>query len=68
MEWINVKDRLPEFETMVLAYDTQKIYICYRPIENEYNEHWKICDECCSCYGATGAIICWMPLPKPPEQ
>lgn len=63
MEWIDVKNRLPDFLEKVLCYDTQRIYIAFRPEETEYNEHWSICEECCSCYGCTGAVTHWMPLP-----
>lgn len=68
IEWISVKDRLPAEGENVLAYDTQRIYICYRAKEEEYNEHWVICEENCCCTGCTGAITNWMPLPKPPKQ
>lgn len=63
--WIKCSDRLPEYNISVLAFDTQKIYIAFRQKEEEYNEHWSICeDDCCSCVGCTGAIVAWMPLPK----
>lgn len=70
MEWINVKDRLPDFNEYVLCYDTQKIYIGFRENNySEYNEHWSICeDQCCSCTGCTGAITHWMPLPHLPKE
>jgi len=68
MEWISVKDKRPEVNTKVLAYDTGRIYICYRRDEEDYNEHWAICeDQNCSCIGCTGAITRWMPLPKMPS-
>ena len=69
MEWISVKEKLPAFNEKVLAHDAGKMYICYRIDENEYNEHWVICeDQNCSCVGCTGAIIHWMPLPKLPKE
>ena len=68
MEWISTKDKLPSFNTKVLAYDTQRIYIAFRE-EFEYNEHWVICeDQDCACVGCTGAIIYWMPLPELPRN
>ncbi len=69
MEWISVKDRLPEFNEKVFCYDTQMVYIAFRKVEEEYNEHWCICeDSCCSCVGCTGAITHWIPLPQPPRD
>lgn len=67
MEWISVDDALPEPNQKVLAYDTQRIYICYRSKEQEYNEHWVICEENCSCPGITSAVTHWMLLPEPPD-
>lgn len=69
MNWISVNDRLPNFQELVLCYDTQKCYIAYRKIEDEYNEHWIICkDHCCSCNGITGAITHRMRLPELPKD
>ena len=65
-EWISVSSLLPPHGQLVLCHDTQKCYIAFRPVEDEYNEHWTICDQCCSCPGCTGAITHWMPLPPPP--
>lgn len=66
MNWISVNDKLPMLNEKVLGFDYQRIYICYRKDE-KYNEHWTICeDQDCSCIGCTGAIVYWMPLPKPP--
>jgi hypothetical protein len=68
-EWISVKDRLPEFDKLILCHDTQKTYIAFRHKENEYNEHWQICENsCCLCNGCTGAITHWMPLPESPKE
>ena len=64
--WIKIEDALPTFLEQVLCWDTQMIYIAYRPVEIEYNEHWTICDQSCSCNGCTGAITHWMPLPDKP--
>lgn len=64
MKWISVEDRLPGFNVKVLAHDTQMSYIALRKPEEEYNEHWNICENsCCSCNGCTGSIRHWMPLP-----
>jgi len=68
-DWIKVIDSLPNINTIVLAYDTNKIYICYREDREDYNEHWIICeDQTCACTGCTGAITHWMELPKSPNN
>lgn len=69
MDWISVEDHLPTFEKKVLAYDTQRICIAFRPTEDEYNEHWQVAlgqDDW--PWGCTGAVTHWMPLPKVPED
>lgn len=69
IQWIDVKCKLPDKLIPVLAWDTQRIYLCYRPVDLEYNEHWTICLESdCVCNGCTGAITHWIPLPNPPED
>lgn len=70
-KWIDIRDQLPEFDKKVLAYSlgATLTYICFRPEENEYNEHWSICEASdCSCVGCTAPIDYWMPLPTPPEE
>lgn len=69
MEWISVKDRLPDDEKPVLAYygfkhdkvesDMRFIgtltYFSFDPVP-----HWQ--------YESTGIFVTqWMPLPEPPE-
>lgn len=67
--WVKCEDRLPDFNIKILAYDNQRIYIAYRPQEQEYNEHWTVCEENdCDCNGCTGAITHWMPLPPVPIE
>lgn len=71
MKWIKITEKLPEFDKKVLGYSdgADRIYICYRPYENEYNEHWCICDDVdCACVGCTAPIDYWMPLPEQPER
>lgn len=67
--WISVVDKIPEFNKKVLAYDTQRIYIAYRALENEYNEHWVIGEQedCIPYWAITSAVTHWMPLPKVPD-
>ena len=67
--WVSVDDHLPKAGEMVLAWDTQRIYICHMPDEEEYNEHWIIAPEKADwMWGITGPITHWMPLPKPPSK
>lgn len=71
MEWININDRLPSPKQTVLAYSrgADKFYLCCLPDENEYNEHWHICEEiCCICTQPTAPISHWMPLPWVPAK
>lgn len=67
--WISVIERLPSPLITVLAYSrgSGKIYLCCMPNENEYNEHWHICEEQdCICTQPTAPIDFWMPLPSIP--
>ena len=59
MEWISVKDRLPEKHTFNLVYSDETgidvIYFGYRGIfQNDYADEVK-------------GITHWMPLPEPPK-
>lgn len=71
MKWNNVRDILPPFDEKVLGYSegANRIYICFRRKEDEYNEHWAICEEQdCSCVGCTAPISHWISLPLQPER
>ena len=67
MQWISVKDRLPELEHPVLFYDGEDIFVGYyyrSPNKNETffavipaNDGWNMPDE----------PTHWMPLPEVPE-
>lgn len=68
-KWIKIEDKIPLYGEKVLAFSegAKRIYICYRVKENEYNEHWTICEDSdCSCVGCTAPISHWMCLPKYP--
>lgn len=68
MEWISVKDQIPDFDIKVLAYDNQRIYIAFRSKELDYNEHWTVSEpENNYPWGCTGAVTHWMPLPETPS-
>ena len=54
-EWISVKDRLPEREQLVLAYN---VGMC------ESKEDMRICHG----WSASKIATHWMPLPEPPKE
>ena len=58
--WISVKDRLPEDDKEVLAYDSEHKEIVIALYDSEYEE-WDYGD------WYEGAITHWQPLPELPE-
>ena len=66
MEWISVKDRLPELEEDVLAYDPslESISVGYLSAFLGHNPTWVI------DFGQSisDCVTHWMPLPEPPKQ
>lgn len=74
MNWISVKDRLPEINTVVIAYgsvDSEK------RVEPQYYSKSKYSDEivfsepncgCCSQIYSLRDVTHWMPLPKDPND
>lgn len=71
MEWISVKDELPEIESLVLIYEKSREV----PISARYRgrDRW---DEMCNCDCGDGwgmgfhqeEVTHWMPLPRPPGE
>ncbi len=61
MEWISVKDRLPE-EDIVLTYDGFTIRSAEILYEDENEIVWLDGGVCFS------NVTHWMPLPEPPKQ
>src|SRR5690348_7012978 len=61
MEWISVKDRLPEQEALYLVYDSsnKEWGLSYFIVNGSYRyfDIWESLD-----------ITHWMPLPSPPNQ
>lgn len=55
MEWISVKDRLPENEKHVLITGNNTVYVGYY-----FYDSWTDLD------GRTVSISHWQPLPEPP--
>ena len=59
MEWISVKDRLPErMQPVIVCRDNGKVEQGYRDV----GDWWKV-------YGTrTKNVTHWMPLPEPPKE
>lgn len=79
MEWISVKDRLPELYEFVLVYSSMMgDEPCPITIARWNSEKWEtLCNEeennACACgdlFWSTDSkeITHWMPLPQPPEK
>ena len=78
MEWISVKDRLPEFDTPVMiilggSFHSKNIWLMLR--DNDYDgwlwsEHISGCINDKDNYEASDdyAVTHWMPLPEPPKE
>lgn len=67
MDWISVKDRLPENDEDVLVYNSESgIYMStfYKRRVSSYDSGW---DSCCEC-GYYKDPTHWIPLPKAPEK
>ena len=66
MEWISVKDRLPEIEDAVLVYHFGQYCVMmrlkYKNHKGETEIKWS--DGNLSYAG----VECWMPLPPPPSS
>lgn len=58
MEWISVKDRLPEAEQRVVIFDRGQFSVSYLTAWG----HWAIEQQ-----DVMKEPTHWMPLPKPPE-
>lgn len=59
MEWISVKDRLPEVNELVIGYDgysVQPVIKCRKKSEWDYVNS-----------GSQVNVTHWMPLPSPPK-
>jgi hypothetical protein len=74
MEWISVKERLPEYgEQVLLQIKTWRVYWCdiksiaigSRLSTNSSGENWSMYGSSCS---DRSSVTHWMPLPKLPEN
>lgn len=75
MEWISVKERLPENDGWYLVYapgywGNSKIYgldgFAYSNFKHNYKAHWGL--ERGTGRGWPGIVTHWMPLPDPPKE
>ena len=69
MEWISVKDRLPEKNGDYLVYlghNKCMTVAQFNTAETKYRDKWFISDE--DLYHCTCDITYWMPLPETPNQ
>ena len=66
MQWISVKDRLPEdiSDVLILSKEKESCVGYYRSSDND----WNMYNPCCSFHMELHGITHWMPLPKPPEE
>jgi hypothetical protein len=63
MEWISVKDRLPEHKQSILAFGDNAIDCLTYDQGDDYFYY-----PYCSCCSAMFNITHWMPLPNPPDK
>jgi hypothetical protein len=59
MEWISVKDRVPNVGRYVICYTENRVFSPTNDVITKYSK-----------YGFEGAsnVTHWMPLPEPPKQ
>lgn len=61
-EWINVKDRLPEYNDDVLVIDNGDIYIAH------LSKQWDMLPDFYCHAGRIKYVTHWMPLPEVPHD
>lgn len=70
MEWISVKDKLPEENVYVLGLNKEGSFyiVCYCTTNKDrYNyDGWEY-NLCPCCDFVDGKFTHWMPLPEPPK-
>lgn len=59
MEWISVKDRLPEYFESVLGSDGKEVSVAFRTVEGNWIDE---------VFELDGDVTHWMPLPSPPIE
>lgn len=76
MEWISVKDRLPDCDVddEFLAWDGNFIEYCCNWVCHNYDEHFKDGEAIIPCFTIMRQGECrtdfthWIPLPPPPKN
>ena len=64
MEWISVKDRLPENDTRVLAYCKDR---CIHDVKWRWADNaWY--DKGSAAVYLAGFVTHWLPMPEPPKE
>lgn len=63
MQWINVKDKLPDIGQRVLVYQKDGVQG-----GNEIDIEYRQCEDFWSDQGIISGITHWMPLPEIPKQ
>ena len=74
MEWISVKDRLPDKEDFYLIYPEPKYIdcVCWFNVHSNVRGHtpntWEVESEYGEVNQYNHVITHWMPLPEPPKE
>lgn len=71
MEWISVKDRLPEDYEKVIAYcnKTNKYFVGFaRKSSYSGDTYWLLVGASGAVYYVKSKVTHWMPLPEPPKE
>ena len=73
MEWISVKDRLPEFNKEVLMYSPDDYFDCgngyiVTGMVVDANTYRGRGENDIKLYGVPDGCTHWMPLPEPPKD
>lgn len=65
MEWISVKDRLPEKNKEVIFWDGEEMYVRKSYYAGNYEEKDWCYSDCCGC---VATATHWTPLPEQPKK
>ena len=65
MEWISIKDRLPDERDIYLVYSDGQIALGDFVLEEQI---WNVQPYCNSWYWSKSMVTHWMPLPEPPTK
>jgi len=69
MEWISVKDRLPEDRIPVLIYTSYfKMATAYCDFEGDFSNVTCGWIDAMRVQHSYGSVTHWMPLPEPPKE